>query len=417
MTWRRWLTAGQILLFFIVFIVSVAPEWPAFRGEEYRLDGLVGQRHFDFVSWGTDALVTKTAEQAGNSHRFLEEQTRREVVISYLAWVGRVRELQSDITGVYADALVADPDVESRGLQAELAAARLEMARLQPLAEAVLQEQVALVLAEEGFGVLGVVWPPVAMHMTPLPQVLIVSPREEIRQIYNVPLTPGITVPEQEALEQGIYAQLDRSGLVVPIGGLGFFPAMIVETGNINFLADTVAHEWAHHWLSFYPLGIRYFSDSQLRTINETVASVVGTEVGRQVVERFYPEYAPPPPEAGEEGTTEAPQPPAFDFRAEMAETRVEVDRLLAAGQVAEAEAYMEERRQMFVNRGYPIRVLNQAYFAFYGAYADTPGASGTDPVGPTVLALREQSGSLREFLTVVGGVTSFEELQALVGG
>ncbi len=98
-----------------------------------------------------------------------------------------------------------------------------------------------------------------------------------------------------------------------------------------------------------------------------------------------------------------------------MAETRVEVDRLLAAGEVAEAEAYMEARRQMFVSNGYPIRRLNQAYFAFYGAYADTPGATGSDPVGPVVLALREQSDSLRDFLVTVAGVASFEELQSIV--
>src|SRR5690606_14686149 len=124
-----------------------------------------------------------------------------------------------------------------------------------------------------------------------------------------------------------------------------------------------------HHWLTLRPLGIRYFATPELRTINETVSSVVGTEVGARVIERYYPEYIPPPPAppppAGE--TTEPPEtaPPVFDFRAQMAETRVEVDRLLAAGQIEEAEAYMEEQRQMFVTNGYPIRALNQAYFAF----------------------------------------------------
>ena len=49
----------------------------------------------------------------------------------------------------------------------------------------------------------------------------------------------------------------------------------------------------------------------------------------------------------------------------------------------------MEQRRQLFVENGYYIRKLNQAYFAFYGAYADVPGgAAGEDPVGPAVRAL-----------------------------
>lgn len=422
MTLRRWLTAGKIIVFFLTFVVVMAPEWPAFQEEAHRLDSLVGLRHFDFVRWGAQALQSKASESAGNGHRYLREETRQEVVLAYLDWVVRSRALQGEITNIYADALVADPELRSQELQAELASARLEMERLQPLAEAVLQQQVSTVLTEEEFSLFDAVWPPVAMHMTPLPQVLIVSPREEIRQIYNVPLTPGITVPEQEELEQQIYEGLDRSALVVPIGGLGFYPAMIVETGNISFLADTVAHEWAHHWLTFTPLGIRYFVSPELRTINETVASIVGTEVGAQVVQRFYPQFAPPAAQSATE-SEEPPSEPAaeegpapFDFRAEMAETRVEVDRLLEAGKVEEAEAYMEERRQLFVNNGYPIRVLNQAYFAFYGAYADTRGASGDDPVGPAVLALREQSGSLREFMSDVGRVTSLEMLLEMVG-
>ena len=414
--------AARVLLLFLVFIVVAAPEWPAFQDESHRLDSLIGQRQFDFLSWGVRALVTKVGANAGGGHHYLETQTRREAVLSYLEWVGQVQGVQSEINSVYADAMVVDPDFTSRDLQEELAAARVEMERLQPLAEAVLQEQVAAVLAEEGFGLSDAIWPPVAMHMTALPQVLIVSPREEIRQIYNVPLAPGLTIPEQELLERQLYEDLDRSALVVPIGGLGFYPAMIIETSNVNFLADTVAHEWAHHRLTFLPLGIRYFGSPELRTINETVASIVGTEVGARVIERFYPEFVPPPaPRTTVDASVEEPvvgdegQPAAFEFRAEMAATRMEVDRLLAVGQVAEAEAYMEQRRQIFVANGYPIRRLNQAYFAFYGAYADTPGASGSDPVGPAVLALRQKSPTLLDFMHTVGRVTSFEELVELV--
>lgn len=421
MTWRRWLSFARLALFLLLFIVLVGPEWPAFQDEVHRLESIVGLRHFDFVRWGAGAFASKASEVSGRSHKYLAQETRSDIVLTYLRWVSDVRRLQSEINSVYADALVSDPGSATLDLQSDLAAARTEMARLQPLAEGVLQEQVAAVLVDEGFGYLGGVWPPVAMHMTPLPQILIVSPREEIRQIHNMPLTPGLTVPQQESIEQRIYDELDRSALVVPIGGLGFYPSMIVETGNINFLADTVAHEWAHHWLTFRPLGIRYFASPQLRTMNETAASIVGTEIGAEVVRRFYPAFVPAPTEREEpsDAVEELPErevPPAFDFRAEMAKTRVEVDRLLALGQVEEAEAYMEQRRQTFVENGRPIRKLNQAYFAFYGAYADTPGAAGGDPVGPTVVALREQSSSLQAFMAAIGRVTSFEELQALVG-
>jgi hypothetical protein len=106
------------------------------------------------------------------------------------------------------------------------------------------------------------------------------------------------------------------------------------------------------------------------------------------------------------------PEPPAFDFRAEMAETRVRVDELLAAGEIETAEAYMEERRLFFLENGYRIRKLNQAYFAFYGAYAAQPGgAAGDDPIGPRLRDIRAHSPSLRVFMERVAPIDSFEKL------
>ena len=88
------------------------------------------------------------------------------------------------------------------------------------------------------------------------------------------------------------------------------------------------------------------------------------------------------------------------------------VDQLLAEGKIEEAEQYMEERREVFWENGYQIRKLNQAYFAFHGAYADQPGGSaGEDPVGVAVRQLRAQSDSLRDFIRAVSKVKSFEQL------
>jgi hypothetical protein len=105
-----------------------------------------------------------------------------------------------------------------------------------------------------------------------------------------------------------------------------------------------------------------------------------------------------------------------FDIREELRITRLRVDELLAEGKVEQAEQYMEERRVFFWENGYRIRKLNQAYFAFYGAYADQPGgASGADPVGAAVRLLRDQSENLAEFLKKIAWMTSFEELQRSV--
>ena len=76
----------------------------------------------------------------------------------------------------------------------------------------------------------------------------------------------------------------------------------------------------------------------------------------------------------------------------------------------------MEQRRIFFRDHGYIIRKLNQAYFAFYGAYADQPGgAAGEDPVGAAVRELRAKSPSLASFLNQVSWITSFEQLQKVL--
>jgi hypothetical protein len=204
---------------------------------------------------------------------------------------------------------------------------------------------------------------------------------------------------------------------VTGIGGLAAYPAMLLEASSLNSVAEVTAHEWTHHYLTPRPLGWSYDATPDARTINETVASVVGKEIGRRMVARYYPEHLPSEPQAVSEEPREddpAPEPPTFDFRAEMRETRIKVDELLADGRIEEAEAYMEERRQEFVANGYAVRRLNQAYFAFHGAYADEPGAAGEDPIGPAVRELRALSPDLRTFLGRVARVTTLAEVEAL---
>jgi len=149
---------------------------------------------------------------------------------------------------------------------------------------------------------------------------------------------------------------------------------------------------------------------------------MAGKEIGLAVLKRYYPELVPPeekPQLEGEQPSLEETEEPEFDFRKEMNRTRVHVDELLAQGKIEEAEVYMEARRVFFWENGYRnLRKLNQAYFAFHGAYADTPGgAAGAseDPVGAAVRALRAQSASLAEFLNRISWMVSLEQLQQAV--
>ena len=224
-------------------------------------------------------------------------------------------------------------------------------------------------------------------------------------------------------LEQGVEGGLNASALVVPVGGVGVYPTMIMRTTDRRWLVSTVAHEWTHNYLQLRPLGTLYDQTPELRTMNETTADIVGAEIGDEVIRRFYSGHAAElrtdPALIAVPGRYPDPgdaDPPPFDFRTEMHATRLTVDLLLASGRITEAEQYMERRRREFVDHGFYIRRLNQAYFAFYGAYADIPGGpAGKDPVGPAVRALRAQSGSLAKFVNRIAWMTSFEQLQAAV--
>ena len=144
-----------------------------------------------------------------------------------------------------------------------------------------------------------------------------------------------------------------------------------------------IAHEWIHNYLTLRPLGINYDTNSELRTMNETTASIAGKEIAERVIAEFLPGTSSTAPvdNSTQPAVTETTKPeettaiePVFDFRAVMHDTRVKVDELLAAGKIDEAEAYMETQRKYIWENGYQIRKLNQAYFAFHGAYADSPG-------------------------------------------
>jgi hypothetical protein len=252
---------------------------------------------------------------------------------------------------------------------------------------------------------------------------LIVSPRDHIEQIANISVATDLTIDEQATLESRVDEGLNTSSLVVDIGGVGVYPTMVMRTTNLNWMLNTVAHEWIHNYLTLRPLGVLYAETPELRTMNETTASIAGDEIGALIIERFYPELAT----ASDSSLSlisapfDHPEPgdflrPPFDFREAMHETRITADALLTEGKIDEAEAYMESRRAIFLQHGYLLRKINQAYFAFYGAYADSPGgAAGTDPVGPAVRALREQSDSLADFVNTISWMIDFEQLQEAV--
>lgn len=405
---------GRIFLLWIFLnLVLCRSELPPMDRVE-RVRAYTRQVEFDFVSWTLDALGIEFTQMALGAARALPAGVQEQVVLDYLQLVAEIQDAEARVSEIYSDPAVPNPQVASALERRQLAALQERKAELAPLVEAILQAQMSSTLADLGLTVGGQPIPPVMFHSTPLPLGLIVSPREVIRQDADISLRPDLPVDQWEKLERQVDEGLNVSSLVVRIGGLGMYPTMIQQTRDLRWLVEVIAHEWVHNFLTLRPLGLVYGRDPALRTINETVASIAGKEIGRALLARYYPQHLPSPPSREKPTPKGEPSPPTFDFRAEMRITRVTVDQLLAQGKIEAAEKYMEQRRVFFWEHGYRIRKLNQAYFAFHGAYADEPGgAAGEDPVGEAVRAFREMSPSLSTFIKQLSWMTSFEQLRA----
>jgi len=432
---RLWMFTKLAVLFIIVSLL-ITRDYPPPGDFTTAVNRLIGRDGFDFFSWEAGALAAKGEEMVLPAPDYLDASQRKTIVLDYMQLMQRINQLQDDIDQIYADPKLSDPASASAQQRQELAQLRAQQAAQQSTVETILEEQVSTILDEQGLATGGQVVPPLKLRLTPLPQMLIISPRDEIYQKDAFSLEAGLTTDRAEQLENEVDQRFDVSSLVTPIGGLGIYPTMMLESTSLDWTLETASHEWTHNWLDFHPLGVNYEKSPETRTMNETTASIVGKEVGQMTLRRFYPELAPPPqptPTPGPTPTpapTPTPNPNEFDFRAEMRITRVHVDQLLAEARAAEkagdkatadarineAEEYMRQRRQVFVDHGYQIRKLNQAYFAFYGAYADVPGAAGADPVGPAVTLLRDRSSSLKAFLEAMAPITSFDELKRVLG-
>ena len=407
----------------LAVIIAATGDTPRFTGTSDRVRSFTREIEFDYPNWVWNAAWTKLEQASIGLPYLFDRGTNKEVVVDYLRTTQNLMQAEQQIEQIFADPAVSDKESSSAHVRLQRDELIARQSTLAPLAEATLQGQVSDALAELGLTTAGQPIPPVLYRTSSTPLALIVSQRSVIQQIANISVQPALTLDQQIQLEDEVASSLRVSTLVVPIGGVGVYPTMVMETTDLRWTLDTIAHEWTHNYLNLRPLGLNYSTTPELRTMNETTASIAGNEVGMYVLQKYYPEILdtgstsnPVALPKSSLASTEPQDPPPFDFRAEMHETRVTADELLADGKIDEAEAYMEQRRQVFWEHGYLLRKLNQAYFAFHGAYADSPGgAAGEDPVGPAVRALREQSASLADFINRIAWMTSFEELKQAI--
>ena len=399
------------------------------------------------LSVSRDALRFNVAEQASEAYRFdivryqltnffdkwvhrlvdalpwhsLSKEERRLQIAEYFELGEEVSRLRRDLEEAAARA-DGQASVEVSALEERFDDVRARRSRLRQDVEETVEAAISAVVVSEGLGTLGeFIFPPVDIRLAEPPKLLVTSPRDRIERTHDVLLKPKISIGQRESVEQRVENAAGLSALVLGIGGLATFPASLPDDQPLQWTLQTSAHEWLHHYLFFRPLGQNISKSGDMQVLNETVADIAGREIGNRAFEALGGGVAQGP-EMGLQGVeavadTEQPQDRedgAFDFNREMRETRLRVDELLAEGLIDEAEAYMEERRKLFVTNGFNIRKLNQAYFAFHGTYADSPAS--VNPIGGQLQRLWSRVPDVGSFVRTVSRFSSYQEfLESLV--
>ena len=364
---------------------------------------------FDIGKW---EVITLSAE----IDNFFNDETEVSdedisAVKAYFSSLERIRRLEAEIAAINSgtwqgDLSALEDELNEIVQQNQAIVGRVELALEKQIREA-LTDQGILNPWEEYTDYQGS-FPPVNFILDTPPRVLVISPRDRIERMRVTTLFPEINPLDVENIETQI-TELGVSALVVEVGGMATYPYYVTDRADLRYVINTVAEEWLHQYLAFKPLGFLYILDLagikrnfDIVTMNETLAGIVSEEIGTIIYEKYY--------SSGE--TEDIPQPVAestFDFNKEMREIRRAVDEYLAHGEIEQAEGFMEQKRQYLIENGYYIRKLNQAYFAFHGAYADSP--TSINPIGIEMRQLREQRDSLKDFLETVSEMTTRQEL------
>lgn len=410
-------TIWAICLWLALILLATPAHFTASERFELYLRTIAPDQRFDLAGWLTDAFVVKIGDKFGNQTTRWSPSVRKEVVERYFRLARDEEEAREKLLQRRAatnDAGILAP------LEKTVADKRAEKLLVERSAELIIAEMIEQSAQAEGLAYdlplnPQIVLPPVAFKFVAPPLLLVMSPPDRIEQKKTLQLQPDLPLSHQEGIE-GEADKLNVVSLVVPIGGMGTYPTMVLETSSFEWTLEVVAHEWTHNYLDVRPLGSNYSTPGNggaMRTINETVANIVGQELA------FRARGLPPPSYEDEPEERPRPQqpnkPPEFDYNREMRETYLQVSAMLKEGKVADAQIYMEERRKLFVEHGHALRKLNQAYFAFYGSYATGGGVGAANPIGGELKRLRRDSGNLKTFLERISTVSNFEEYRALL--
>jgi len=409
------LKIGLMAVMCFILFGGLGGDCSAGKDFDARLRAIVKPYRFSIVGWEVQTIFGGAGQLGQN------EETGDEVsqVNQFFTVVARIKTLESEIAAIKAGTQPGDLAL----LETELGNSQLQKMALAETTEKIIEKQVREILNQQDifnpidkYLKIKVGFPPMNFKLENPPNLLVLSPRERIASIREIAILPGISLEEMENLETEA-DKLGVSSLVVELGGFGgTYPSFVTNKADLSFTVNTATEEWLHQYLTFKPLGFRYlldligiFRNYEIATMNETVAGMVSKEIGTIIYETYYSQSEELVNTGRQAHTTAS----SFDFNREMRNIRRVVDRYLVRGEIEAAEEFMEQKRQYLATKRYHIRKLNQAYFAFHGAYADSP--TSISPIGIELKKLRDQSASLKDFLETAAAMTNRQDLILII--
>jgi hypothetical protein len=400
----RWLRRGlvAVALALVVFAAGHGDSRPS------DLDLAVAPHKFSLVRWELSHFLDKWVHNLGHNlpWNLAPRQSRDRIaqVQGFFALGTQLRELERRLLFPLETTGSRLSSREERSLREQIEGLKGERGRMQAEVEETIEAEVSSILVQEGFASrIGLIFPPVDTVLSRSPGVLILSPRDRIHRLQTILLNPGLDDEERGRVEDRVFQEENLAALVESTSGVATYPSIVADFTGLRHALEITAHEWVHHWFFFQPLGQHFWDSAQMTTLNETAATLAGRVIGDRAFSSMTGAPVPrepalPPP----------PDPGGFDFDAAMRETRLRTEELLGQGKIEEAEAYMEERRQLMAANGRFIRKINQAFFAFHGAYATSPAS--ISPIDEQLKALQSRTDSLEEFVKAVARFGSYPE-------
>ena len=398
-----------MILTSVLLIVGSCTPTPDF---DENLGIIIKPHRFSLVNWEFKAMLNKIKQLASN--KAVKAEDSIDMVLEYYSLIEQIKALKSQIAAIKTSSGQSD----TASLKVNLNELEEQKAELEGMVELVIGRQITETLAQQGIfnpvcERVKIGFPPLNFELETPPRLLVISPRDRIESMREVLLKQASGLEAKEDIEDEV-DQLGVSSLVVSLGGLAAYPSFIAEDAGLRFTIDAATEEWLHQYLAFKPLGFHYVLDLtgvarnyDIATMNETLASMVSKEIGTLTYEEYYARYD----SDGDDDNKTADW--VSGFNQEIRNIRKLVDEYLAHGEIEQAEKFMEQKRQYLASKGYHVRKLNQAYFAFYGTYADSP--TSVSPIGLDLKELRNRTASLKDFLNTVAAMTNRHDLEAIL--